>query len=347
MKVEKPLKLYKSEVKSFPKRRCMVLLDKASKIKNEEKSIMKSWLILLIFIFSFSVALAQQDIPASKDHPLISRYPGSYIYYYATKKFDEFEVLVSSSRTYKGNDYLKRAKREKVEGEITKIGYQIPKNRSVLEVFKNYEEAIKKLNFEILYLAEGKDLSIYDFLSIHFPLRPGWSEGKSFYLSAKSTSGNFIISVCILPGWDGPIALVGIVEAKQMEKGLITAKDIYERLNTEGHIAIYGIYFDFDKADIKPGSEPTLKEIAKFLKENPQIKLYVVGHTDSVGKLEYNMELSRKRAEAVVRELTEKYGISKDRLKAFGVGPLTPVATNKTEEGRAKNRRVELVEMER
>ncbi|MEO0287903.1 MAG: OmpA family protein, partial [candidate division WOR-3 bacterium] len=130
---------------------------------------------------------------------------------------------------------------------------------------------------------------------------------------------------------------------KEMETGLITAKDIYEKLKTEGHIAIYGIYFDFDKADIKPESEPTLKEIARFLRENPEIKVYIVGHTDNVGKLDYNMELSRKRAENVVKELVNKYGISKERLKAFGVGPLAPISSNDTEEGRAKNRRVEIV----
>ncbi|MCM8807894.1 MAG: OmpA family protein, partial [Candidatus Omnitrophica bacterium] len=189
----------------------------------------------------------------------------------------------------------------------------------------------------------GKDLSISDFLSPYFPLRPGWSEGKSFYLSAKDKTGNVIISVCVMPGWGGPVILLGIVEKKEMEIELITAKDIYEKLKTEGHIAIYGIYFDFDKADIKPESEPTLKEIARFLRENPEIRVYIVGHTDNVGKLDYNMELSRKRAENVVKELVNKYGISKERLKAFGVGPLAPVSSNDTEEGRAKNRRVEIV----
>lgn len=129
-----------------------------------------------------------------------------------------------------------------------------------------------------------------------------------------------------------------------MEKGLIKAEDIYRTIKNEGKVAIYGIYFDFDKADIKPESKPTIEEIAKFLKEHPEIKLYIVGHTDNVGKLEYNMELSKRRAEAVVKELVEKYGIKSDRLKAFGVGPLAPVAPNSTEEGRAKNRRVELVE---
>ncbi len=298
---------------------------------------------LMLYIISLPFFLYAQDIPGSKDHPIISRYPGSYIYYYDQKEFDEFEILFGPVKIYQGEDYVKRAKKEKIEGKVTKIGYEAPKNRSVFEVFKNYEEAFKKANFNILYIANGKDLSISDFLSPYFPLRPGWSEGKSFYLSAKDKTGNVIISVCVMPGWGGPVILLGIVEKKGMETGLITAKDIYEKLKTEGHIAIYGIYFDFDKADIKPESEPTLKEIARFLRENPEIKVYIVGHTDNVGKLDYNMELSRKRAENVVKELVNKYGISKERLKAFGVGPLAPISSNDTEEGRAKNRRVEIV----
>ncbi|MEO0267622.1 MAG: DUF4892 domain-containing protein [candidate division WOR-3 bacterium] len=298
---------------------------------------------LMLYIISLPFFLYAQDIPGSKDHPIISRYPGSYIYYYDQKEFDEFEILFGPVKIYQGEDYVKRAKKEKIEGKVTKIGYEAPKNRSVFEVFKNYEEALKKANFNILYIANGKDLSISDFLSPYFPLRPGWSESKSFYLSAKDKTGNVIISVCVMPGWGGPVILLGIVEKKEMETGLITAKDIYEKLKTEGHIAIYGIYFDFDKADIKPESEPTLKEIARFLRENPEIKVYIVGHTDNVGKLDYNMELSRKRAENVVKELINKYGISKERLKAFGVGPLAPISSNDTEEGRAKNRRVEIV----
>jgi outer membrane protein OmpA-like peptidoglycan-associated protein len=121
------------------------------------------------------------------------------------------------------------------------------------------------------------------------------------------------------------------------------AKFMAEGINTTGHVAIYGIYFDFNKADIKPESEPTLKEIVNLLQQDTKLKLYVVGHTDNVGGLDYNMKLSQQRAEAVVKELISKYKITPDRLKANGVGPLAPVTSNDTEEGKAKNRRVELV----
>jgi outer membrane protein OmpA-like peptidoglycan-associated protein len=114
-------------------------------------------------------------------------------------------------------------------------------------------------------------------------------------------------------------------------------------IGSSGKVAIYGIYFDFDKAEVKPESEPALAEIAKLLQADATLKLYVVGHTDNAGGYDHNMKLSQQRAEAVVRELTSKYRIAAVRLKPRGVGSLAPVTSNDTEEGRAKNRRVELV----
>jgi outer membrane protein OmpA-like peptidoglycan-associated protein len=114
-------------------------------------------------------------------------------------------------------------------------------------------------------------------------------------------------------------------------------------IRTTGHAAVYGIYFDSGKSEIKPASDPALGEIAKLLKGDPALKLNVVGHTDNDGTLDVNMKLSEARAAAVVQALAGKYGIAAARLKAFGVGPLAPVAANDTADGKAKNRRVELV----
>jgi outer membrane protein OmpA-like peptidoglycan-associated protein len=111
-----------------------------------------------------------------------------------------------------------------------------------------------------------------------------------------------------------------------------------------GHASIYGIYFDTGKSVLKPESDATLAEISKLLAADPALKLDVVGHTDNVGGLASNMTLSKQRADAVVAALVSKYRVSAARLQSAGVGPLAPVATNKTEDGRAKNRRVELVE---
>jgi OmpA-OmpF porin, OOP family len=114
-------------------------------------------------------------------------------------------------------------------------------------------------------------------------------------------------------------------------------------LGDKGHVALYGIYFDTDKAVIKPESKPTLDEIAKLLRGQPQLGVVIVGHTDSQGNYDYNMELSRRRAEAVAAELTRSYQIAAARLRTAGVGFLAPVGSNATDDGRALNRRVELV----
>jgi outer membrane protein OmpA-like peptidoglycan-associated protein len=139
---------------------------------------------------------------------------------------------------------------------------------------------------------------------------------------------------------------VDIVESGTMERRMITvqAPEMATNLGRDGKQAIYGIYFDFDKADIKPESKPQLEEMARLMKDNAALKVYIVGHTDNQGALDYNVGLSQRRAEAVVRALSAQYGVPAARMTARGLGPLAPVTANMTEDGRAKNRRVELVQ---
>ena len=138
---------------------------------------------------------------------------------------------------------------------------------------------------------------------------------------------------------------IEIIEKEAMKQEVIAdAKFMAEGISSTGHVAIYGIYFDFNKSDIKPESDPALQEINKLLSNNANLKVFIVGHTDNVGGVDYNLKLSQTRADAVVKMLTTKFKINPQRLRAYGVGQLAPMAPNKTEEGRAKNRRVELVE---
>ena len=111
----------------------------------------------------------------------------------------------------------------------------------------------------------------------------------------------------------------------------------------EGRIALYGIQFATGSATIQPESADTLETIVSYLRENPERYFYVVGHTDDVGGLGSNMTLSEARAQAVVDALLMALPAARDRLTARGVGPLSPVATNGENDGRALNRRVELV----
>jgi len=211
-------------------------------------------------------AFSQQDVPGSKDHPIISRYPGSFIYHYEQKEFDEFEILLGPIKGSSDRD-MQLAKKEKLEGKITKIQYQCPQNRSPLEVFKNYEEALKKAGFEVIYSARGREIAVLRrFLYPYF-----WNvyataddEKNFFYLSARNKSKNIVLALGILPSFDGPKVFLGIVEKKEIERGIIRAEDIYKTIKSEGKVAIYGIYFDFNKAEIKPESKPTIAEVYKL-----------------------------------------------------------------------------------
>ena len=132
-----------------------------------------------------------------------------------------------------------------------------------------------------------------------------------------------------------------VVTPEKMEQRMefVTAADMAAALKDTGRVALYGINFDTDKDTIRPDSKATLDEIVKLLSSDPQVKLHVVGHTDNVGTAEYNLDLSRRRAAAVVKAV----GAAAARVDSFGCGFYAPVASNATDEGRAKNRRVELV----
>ena len=174
------------------------------------------------------------------------------------------------------------------------------------------------------------------------------------YLAAELPASNAHVSVLTYTLKDNlycqaftnrTVAIVDIVEAKAREQKMVTVKaeEMAANISSTGSIALYGILFEFNKADVKPESDATLEQIATLLKTDAALKLLVVGHTDKVGTFDFNMALSQKRAQAVVKALVDKYGINKDRLMPVGVSYASPVASNETEAGRAKNRRVGLV----
>jgi len=294
----------------------------------------------------FTVA-QDQDVEGSQDHPLISRYPGSYIAKYLTKDFDEFALPlgpVNEENTITKNQHL--------EGKITRIVYVAPAGRTVLEVFRNYQAALKKGGFETLFTCgpQGCGSTVANAYANSGDNGDYWGpEHGIHYISAKLARQEGDVYVSLLIDNLGPDsradAELYVIEVKPMESDLITvnAASLANDINRTGHASVYGIYFDTGKADVKPESGATMKEIAKLLQGDPTLKLYVVGHTDNQGALDLNMDLSRKRAEAVLAALTTKYAVPASKLKAYGCGPYSPVASNDSEDGRAKNRRVELV----
>lgn len=332
---------------------------------------MKSARVFLFLLIAMTMCAApvlaqQKDAAGSKDHPLVSRYKGSYIIGYEQRAFDEFDLpLGKQVKDPQGPEPL--AKKERLEGKYTRILYVLPEERSSLEVFRNYENALKKAGFTGLFSCSQNECG-KSFQRVIYPSgkklknRGQMSEyAFSFprdqhYLSAKLSrpEGDVFVSLYVAietfnhfkETKGKALTLIQIVETKGMETAMVKvdAAAMDKDIEKTGHVAIYGIYFDTDKADIKPASEPTLKEMAKLLGQKPKLKVYIVGHTDNAGTFAHNQALSQKRAEAVVRELTAKYRINQQRLTARGVASLAPVASNNTEEGRAKNRRVEMVE---
>jgi len=284
-------------------------------------------LIGVFMMFASQTAMAQND-----GHPLITPFEGSYIEGQEVKEFDEQKLVIGKVQ----QDGT--VKTEKIEGKVTRIDYRDPDNRSSLERMRNYEQALKKAGFEIIFSCNteecGPEIQI-ETIGYYPPER---------YLTAflKRDEGNVWIGVFVAAG---PWTKIRIVEEKPMETDMVkvTADILKTNILKDGHIAVYGIYFDTGKSDIKPESSETIKEIAALLQKNPSLQIYIVGHTDNVGKLKDNMELSNKRAAAVVTELIARYKIDASRLEAGGVGPLAPVATNDTKEGKELNRRVEIV----
>ena len=282
-----------------------------------------------------------QDAEGSKDHPLISRYPGSTLSEYAQKAFDEYELPLSK---FAGGKYEKS---EHLEGKITAIYYTTAEGRSALEIYRNYDSALKNGGFQTLFTCAKTcgDAPPSNLM----PVNDAWGNysDDTRYLAAKLArdDGDVYVALWVYDSGFDIKTFLAVVEVKPMESGLVTvnAATLAGDITRTGHASVYGIYFDTGKAEVKPESDATLKEIAKVLEQNSQLKLYVVGHTDNQGPLDMNMDLSKRRADAVLTALTTRYGAPGARLRALGDGPSAPVASNDAEEGRAKNRRVELV----
>jgi outer membrane protein OmpA-like peptidoglycan-associated protein len=257
---------------------------------------------------------AQTDKPGSKDFPGISRMPTYFIDGYKNLPFDSFTFTVTEKN---------RNQSKPVEGHAVTIQYQQTKGAqptSALQILRNYQNAAKSVGGEVLFQN---------------------SEDTTLRLPRAASEVWVDVHIASI----GPtIYYLNIIEKQEMAQDVvIDAKAMGDGLNVNGHFAVPGIYFDFGKSDLKPDSNATIAEIAKLLKANPTLKLWVVGHTDAVGAADANVTLSNARAAAVVRALVQQNGIAAQRLASFGAGPYTPVATNDTDDGRALNRRVELV----
>jgi outer membrane protein OmpA-like peptidoglycan-associated protein len=298
-----------------------------------------------------------------KDHPLLSRFEGSKMVAYDVRQYDE-ATLVTSKPYYRNNEMVLDST-VKVEGKYTRIAYVYEKDRSSLEVFRNYQAALEKAGLKTVYScaleACGEHLGSY-MLRTHLD-KDGFIQGgyrnslysgqrEPRYLVAKGMlpDGSAVhVAVYVIPPARGDFGgvLLQVVEGKPMETGKVAATlkagDMARSIASDGKVAVYGVYFDTDRTAVKPESKEALAEMAKLLQQDRNLKVHIVGHTDNQGSPAHNMELSQKRAESVARLLSTDYRIDATRLSAKGVGAYAPVASNDAEPGREKNRRVELV----
>ncbi len=302
-------------------------------------------LAVLAFMLLAPTARAQsQDAEGCHDSSLISRYPGSSIIRCFHSEFGRFTLPLGPVVAEN-----KLTKSLKVEGKITRIDYLAPDQVSPLEIWTNYKNAIQEAGFTTLFQCHSDACHNGDWdVNLFGSQEDPWYNyaGYQYQLSAQRVGSNGTVYVS-LHLTNNPVQItLDIVEPHAMATRMIrvNAAAMAAALSQSGHIALYGIYFDTGKADLKPASDATLQEIATLLKREPTLKLYVVGNTDNVGSYTANLDLSNRRAAAVVAALSGRYGIDAHRLQAVGIGPVDPVSTNQTPEGRSRNRRVELVE---
>ena len=313
-------------------------------------------LLLPLAAFSVVCAFAQSDVPGSHDHPLLSRFQGSTVRRYKAEDYGSFRAALGPGYQSGGASVALR-KSEVFEGKHTMIQYTAPAGKSDLEIVRSYERALASLSFTKLYACGAAECGVnltqqlYETEESLNPMFAAW--GSTFHYSVwkgfKDGIGYFVV-VCAVspPPKSGPtVYQLDIVESKPMDAGTVTVNSaqMASSIKEAGHIALYGIHFDTNSAQLRPDSLTAIAEIAKLLKENPSLRLAVVGHTDTEGAWAANMDLSRRRAAAVVQDLVAANGLAPTRLMPVGVGAAAPVADNRSEQGRAKNRRVELVEL--
>ncbi|MFN8285311.1 MAG: OmpA family protein [Chitinophagales bacterium] len=281
----------------------------AGRVASHKRLIMKKQLLWSFMFFMLAApAFAQEDVEGCKDHPSFNRMPGFYITD-CEKNFDMTEVWMSGTES------------KNIEGNKTKIVYQFNTDNggqapSFYQVVKNFENAIAKYNGKRIYMG-SQDATLF------------------------CRNGNKDVWILLdAPGSTAETYTLQVIEVEAMKQD-IAASDMLDALNKDGHIALY-INFETGKSDIKSESQKIIGQIVEMMKGNPALKVSIEGHTDNVGTAANNKTLSENRAKAVVEALVAK-GIERSRLSSKGWGQDKPVADNKTEEGRAQNRRVEIV----
>jgi outer membrane protein OmpA-like peptidoglycan-associated protein len=290
------------------------------------------------------------DIPGSKDPLGLKRYDATRITYYDEKAFEAYTLpLGKMTKPIANGSKGAFEKTLELEGKVTRVSYvSTDANRTALEVARNYKTELADKGWEILWEGSEGALSLGGGRLVggqYIAAKKG-STHLSLYI-VNYTTGNTPPGLKATKG--APIIALDVIESAAMEEKMVVVKaeEMASALIDQGGVNLYGFYFDTGSATLKGESGPTLDEVEKLLKADASLRLLVVGHTDVVGGFDDNIDLSKKRAAAVVAALSERVPAAASRLTPCGVGYQCPIASNSSDEGRAKNRRVALVRVEK
>ncbi len=305
---------------------------------------------------------AWADVPGCRDLDGIGRFQGSSLVMCVNKEFAEYVLPTGPMDSFDFDKNKATFKQQlALEGPLVQNVYAVPLGASSAQVFRNFKQLLQSRNYSVLY--EGKQSELGDNFAKYFEsVGPGtqlfgYSPDEARYLAAtKEENGvKSYIALYVIEYDDGYdrnfeatkgqvlVRLDGVQVGQLADKMVVmSASEIEQKLQTDGHVALYGIHFDFNSAAIRPDSWPAIDQIAAYLKAHPDSGLSIIGHTDNVGGPDFNMQLSQARSTAVADALVGRYGIAPARLAPSGAGMTQPVASNDTDEGRAMNRRVEL-----
>lgn len=286
--------------------------------------------VLALLVFSAMIAktwavASAQDLLGSHDSPIVSRFAGSVITGYLTSDYDKLTLPLG--KVVDGTI----SHTETVEGRVTRIAYLVPKDKSALEVWRNFQDALANAGFQTRFSCNGNDgpqgcgddgtlagavtKTLLDSNNVNgngpaiASLYP--TNGTAYLETARLTrpSGPVDVVLMVIHSDEAPVGvLLQICEGKAMATGEVTvnAKAMGQGLAQNGHIALYGIHFATDSATLTKDSDATLAQMVALLKSQPALKVYIVGHTDNTGTLTHNLTLSQQRADAVVKALTAR-----------------------------------------
>lgn len=273
-------------------------------------------LVLAVLVVSSRVFAQERDLDGAKDHPLVPRLAGGQ-YFIGAFEEQPFAAHAFVMGTDGEREY---------EGKFLNVEYWLKeggKKYGPVEIVRNYRNAFLQKKGVAVY--EQSD-NAGGRATFRLPI-----EGRSLWVELIVQNSGEIYR------------LTFIEEAGMTQNVELTSAAMSAALASTGTITLRGILFETARATIKPESAAVLGEVGKLLSSDPQLQLQIIGHTDNVGGAASNLTLSRQRAEAVKAWLVKEHGVSAARLTATGLGDTKPVADNATEDGRAQNRRVELV----